>query len=150
MEANNKNYAREQSNESSITLSDILRVLRKNWILIGIITVVIFVAGIVYTFGIAKPTYKATATIKVEVPIVSESSSSAEVGNSVTASLRYVQSVAEYAKSKKIMSAVVEKNKGIIESTDDDSGNACKRHTFSIAITIIKYSHHDGVHKERI
>ena len=113
METNNKNYAREQSNESSITLSDILRVLRKNWILIGIITVVIFVAGIVYTFGIAKPTYKATATIKVEVPIVSESSS-AEVDNSVNASLRYVQSVAEYAKSKKIMSAVVDRNKNII------------------------------------
>ena len=32
METNNKNYAREQSNESSITLSDILRVLRKNLI----------------------------------------------------------------------------------------------------------------------
>ena len=117
MEANNNHYAQDQ-NGAGITLGDILRVLRKNWILIGIITVVIFVAGIVYTFGIAKPTYKATATIKVEVPIVSETSSSAEVGNSVSASLRYVQSVAEYAKSKRVIGAVAERNKNIIASTD--------------------------------
>lgn len=137
METNNRNYAREQNNESSITLSDILRVLRKNGILIGIITVVIFVAGIVYTFGIAKPTYKATATIKVEVPIVSESSSSAEVGNSVTASLRYVQSVAEYAKSKKIMSAVVDRNKNIIDNTDAlISETTTSYSTSSIFVTI--------------
>ena len=118
METNNNNVSQVQNQSNGITLGDILRVLRKNWILIAIITFVVFIAGVVYTFGIVKPTYKATATIKVEVPIVSESSSSAEVGNSVTASLRYVQSVAEHVKHKRVMNAVASRNNNIIKSAD--------------------------------
>ena len=116
MEINNNNSQNNNQNVTGITLGDILRVLRKNWILIAIITFVIFIAGVVYTFGIVKPTYKATATIKVEVPLNSETS--AEVGNSVNASLRYVQSVAEHVKHKTVMSAVAERNKEIIKSAD--------------------------------
>ena len=55
-------------NSNSITLSDILRVLKKNWILICIITVVVFAIGAIYTFAIAKPTYKSTSSIVVAIP----------------------------------------------------------------------------------
>lgn len=134
MESNNSSQINEQR-AGGITLSDILRVLRKNWILIAIITIVIFIGGAVYTFGIAKPKYKATATIKVEVPLTNETS--ADVGNSVNASLRYVQSVAEHVKHKRVLSAVASRNSNIIKSVDAlSSETSTSYNTSSIFVQI--------------
>ena len=92
MNTNTTNYIEKtQTNENSITLSDIFRVIKKNWILMLIVTVFVFACGCIYTFAIANPTYKATSTVSVEVPTTSEKVSVSEAGNSVTASLRYVQ-----------------------------------------------------------
>ena len=50
----------EKKSENSISLSDILRVIRKNIILLAVITAIITVIGAVYTLGIVKKTYKST------------------------------------------------------------------------------------------
>ena len=86
-----------------------MRVLKKNWILICIITVAVFALGAIYTFGIAKPKYKATATLKVEIPL-SDDSTLSEISTASSAALRYVDSVSKAVKSKKIVSVVAEKN----------------------------------------
>ena len=52
-------------NDDVIRLGDIFRVLWKNIILIAVITAVIFVCGIVYTFAIAKPQYSAVQSFVV-------------------------------------------------------------------------------------
>ena len=107
---NNEIKTNNNQNQSSITLSDILRVLKKNWILICIITAVIFAIGVFYTYGIAKPKFKATATLKVEIPL-SEDPSVSEINTASSAALRYVESVSKAVKNKKIVSVVAEKNK---------------------------------------
>ncbi len=108
----NNNQPNDNSN-NSITLSDIFRVLRKNWILILIVTAVIFAAGAIYTYKIVKPTYKATSTISVEVPSNNTEVSVVEAGNSVTAGLRYVTTIADFVKSEAVMQAVAEDYKDI-------------------------------------
>ena len=50
-----------------IRLGDIFRVLWKNIILIVVITAVVFVCGIIYTFGIAQPQYSAEQSFVVAV-----------------------------------------------------------------------------------
>ena len=104
------NQARPDDNANGITLSDILRVLRKNWILILIVTAFVFACGAFYTYVIAKPTYQATSTLSVEVPPTNKNVSVNEASGSVTASLHYVQSIAEFVKSETIMRSVSEKH----------------------------------------
>ena len=101
-----------ETNNFGIGFSDILRVIKKNWILICAIIVVVFGIGCGYTFGIKNPTYKSTATLKVEVPLSSESAQ--DVVNSITASTRYVQSVAESASFEKVLKPVSESHNDII------------------------------------
>ncbi len=138
MESNKQNMAPVNANQNSnngITLGDILRVLRKNWILIAVVTVAIFVIGAIYTLGIAKATYKSTSTVKVEVPLTSETSS--DVSTSLNASLKYVQSVAEAVKQEKILSAVAEAHKDIITSAGAlRSETAASYSTNSVFVTI--------------
>ena len=109
------NNIKQNNQGNSITLSDIVRVIKKNWILICIITVLIFACGAGYTFGIAKPKFKATATIKVEVS-TSENATAQEVTNASSAALRYVDTIAQAVKKYNIVSKVAEENKDIIES----------------------------------
>ena len=54
-------------NDDVIRLGDIFRVLWKNIILIAIITVAVFVVGIIYTFGIASPQYSSEQSFVVAV-----------------------------------------------------------------------------------
>lgn len=103
---------REVTKERSITLNDIVRAFKRGWIILVIITIAVTIIGAIYTFGIAKPKYKATASVKVEVPLTSESSN--DVGNSVTAALRYVNSVASLVSLDPVVSAVADANKDII------------------------------------
>ena len=107
---NNKN---NNNQASSITLSDILRVIKKNWIIIAVITVFVFLCGAVYTYAIVKPKYKATATIKVEIPL-SEEAKASDFSNASSAALRYVDSVSKAVKNSKILSAVAQRHTDII------------------------------------
>ncbi len=122
--------------DNSITLGDIVRVIKKNWILIAIITIFIFVSGTVYTYFIAGKTYKATSTISVEVPTTSEKVSVTEAGNSVTASLRYVQSIAEFVKSEAVMTAVSEEYKDITSYGKLRGATSVNYDTTSIIVSI--------------
>ena len=124
----------EQNNNNSITLSDIFRVLRKNWILIGVITIIVFVFGIVYTFGIVKPTYKSTSTVKVEVPLTSETTS--DISNSVSGALRYVQSVSEAVKKPNIIDKVAEDNKNITNANKLSKEVSTSHSSTSVFVTI--------------
>lgn len=88
---NQLNTNPEEENESYVTLGDIFDCIKKNWIALVIITVVITILGTVYTFGIAKETYKATSTLIVEVKNDTNSSSS---NINISASNTYVNTVA--------------------------------------------------------
>lgn len=55
------------NDNNAITLSDIIRVVWKNIILICCVTVAVTVACIVYVFGFVKPTYIATSDVIVAV-----------------------------------------------------------------------------------
>lgn len=123
-----------QQQQNSITLGDIVRVVKKNWLLIAIITVVIFIGGLVYTLGIKKPTYKSTATLKVEIPLTTETSS--DVGNSVTAALRYVQSVADLAKFDSVLKPVSDNAENEITLSKLRSEVSTSYSTTSIFITV--------------
>lgn len=75
-----------QEKEKSITLGDIFRVLWKNIILLAGITCVVFIVGVIYTFAIAKPSYKSTASITVAIDTNSQvQSSSIDYTNSIRA-----------------------------------------------------------------
>jgi len=134
MENNNINTNNPNNQQGAITLNDIVRVIKKNWIIMAIITAVIFVLGAVYTLGIKKPTYKAVSILKVEVPLTSESSS--EVGNSVNASLKYVQSVAEKVKHGSTIKRVSTDHSNIITDEQLDKETTTKYSTNSIFVTI--------------
>ena len=105
---------KNDTNNSGISFGDIIRVIKKNWLIICLITVVIFGVGAFYTFAIKKPVYRATATVKVEIPLSEEQqSSTANIGNSLTASMKYVKSVSEFAQSDKIITIVSDANDDI-------------------------------------
>ena len=91
-----------QEKQNSITLGDIFRVLWKNIILLGIITFSILVLGIAYTFGVAKPTYKSSASIIVAV----EANTQASVDVDYTNSVRATMTVAETIKDNSILTPV--------------------------------------------
>ncbi len=111
---NNKNQTIINDNNKSISLSDIMRVIKKNWILIIIVTAIVFIFGTSYTYGIAKPKYKATAKIMVKFTDSDRESTISEQSTASSTALRYVTSVAEYVKFEHILSAVEEKNQDII------------------------------------
>lgn len=132
MQNNNINN-NSNNNQGSITLNDIVRVIKKNLIIIVIITLVIFAIGAIYTFGIKKPTYKAVSTVKVEVPLTNETSS--DVGNSVNASLKYVQSVSEFVKISSV-EKVSKDNAKIVSYEKLSKETTTKFSTSSIFVTI--------------
>lgn len=71
---------KEYVEESGITLGDIFHTILKNFWLAVIITLSITLLGAIYTFFIAKPTYKATST--VVVAITDDSGDKLDYGNS--------------------------------------------------------------------
>jgi len=90
----------EKKSENSISLSDILRVIRKNIILLAVITAIITVIGAVYTLGIVKKTYKSTADVVVAVTPATTSSYDSV---SSTDSLRLTTTVASIAESNVVL-----------------------------------------------
>ena len=112
---NTNNSINNNNQSSAITLGDIVRVIKKNWILMAIVTVIVFALGAIYTFGIKKPTYKSTVTLKVEVPLTSETS--ADVSNALNAATKYAQSVAQYVKLDAVLEPVCKKHSDIISLT---------------------------------
>ncbi len=128
----------EQEKENSgIGFSDIIRVIKKNWILICAIVVVVFGIGCGYTFGVKKPIYRATATVKVEIPLTDEqASSTANVGNSLTASMRYVKSVAQKAESYTVVDSVSKANEVSYSKLAGELSTSYSSDSIFVSITV--------------
>lgn len=80
--------------DNSITLSDILRVVWKNIILICSVTAVVTVAVIVYVFGFVKETFKAETSVLVAVD------------NSVTSEQGEIKYNIDYSNTLRVVSTV--------------------------------------------
>ena len=94
-------YIMEEKN-NSITLSDIWRVIKKNIILIGVITMSILLVGAIYTFKFTTPTYASSSSIVVAIE---ETASETDYSNS----LRAVVTVADEVKSSKKLEPIANK-----------------------------------------
>ena len=102
-----------KQNEKTITLGDIFRVLWKNVILLCVVTVLITIVGVIYTYAIAKPTYSSSASINVAVPTTN---TDVDYSKSIQATTTVTDSIKENA----ILEPVVEAyNKEIL----DEDGN---------------------------
>lgn len=84
-----------QEKQTSITLGDIFRVLWKNVILFCIITFSVLVLGVLYTFGVAKPTYKSSASIIVAVETNTTNTVDVDYTNSVRATITVADTIEE-------------------------------------------------------
>lgn len=105
-----------QEKEKSITLGDIFHVLWKNIILLAAITATVFIIGAIYTFAIAKPTYKSSAAITVAIDT---QTSSAKETYDYTNSIRAVVTVADTIKNNSILDPVVDKyNEDLLDGND--------------------------------
>ncbi len=78
---------KEDKNESYITLGDIFYSLKKNLVLIAIITLAITILGSIYTFGITKEKYQSSTTLIVSLE---DKNSEVDLNNS----LRLITTVA--------------------------------------------------------
>ena len=131
-----------EKNNSGIGFSDIIRVIKKNWILICLITATIFAIGAVYTFAVKKPIYRASATVKVEIPLSdSQQESTANIGNSLTASMRYVKSVSEKAQSYTVINTVCENNDVSYSKLASELSTSYSSDSIFVTITV---KDHDG------
>ena len=109
------------NDNNAITLSDIIRVIWKNVILICCVTVAVTVACIVYVFGFVKPTYKATSDVLVAV-----STSSTTDSVDYTNTLRVVSTVGnEMVTSDFVASKVAKDNFDV--STEEKLNSAVKK-----------------------
>ncbi len=113
------------NDNNAITLSDIIRVIWKNVILICCVTVAVTVACIVYVFGFVKPTYKATSDVLVAVSSSSTTTDTVDYTNT----LRVVSTVGnEMVTSDFVVKKVAQKEgNGFDVSTEEKLNAAIKK-----------------------
>ncbi len=97
----------QQNQESVITLGDLVRIVKKNIILVSIITVAVFILGAIYTLAIVKPAYKSTVTTIVAI----EGKTDTSTDVNLTDTLRIIETVAEYSTDNFVLTPVAEENK---------------------------------------
>lgn len=97
----------QQNQESTITLGDLVRIIKKNVILVSIITVVVFILGAIYTLAIVSPTYKSTMNVIVAIEGVA---SKEETSVDYTNSLKIVETVASYTTDNAVLKPVADKH----------------------------------------
>ena len=116
-----------------IRLGDIFRVLWKNIILIAIITAAVFVAGIVYTFGIAQPQYASNATFLVAVNTPSSGD-----GENVdySNSLRLVTTAAKLVTEDNVLRPVAEDNELAVGDLRDMVSVSYDTNSFLVTVTV--------------
>lgn len=129
--------SQHNKNNNSITLSDILRVLKKNWILICIITVVVFAIGAIYTFAIAKPTYKSTSSIVVAIP----EKAGAEIGDTtqidITSSRNITYTIIDTIPSKAILEGIAKDNNLTYSKLKNMVSVSANQNSFLIRISVV-------------
>lgn len=86
-------------------LEQIIHVIWKNKILIGIISIIIIIVGVVYTFGIVDSTYESSSQIVVQVSTDSGSGDNADV----TTGQKLITTIAELVECDTVLNKVKEK-----------------------------------------
>lgn len=124
----------QQNQESSITLDDLVRILKKNIILVAIITVVVFIIGTVYTLAIVKPTYKSTTSVIVAID---NESSSTDQNVDYTNSLKIIETVAAFTEEDIVLEPVAEKNNLKVDNLKKmvSTSNSTTKYMFYISVT---------------
>ena len=92
----------ENQEEKGLSLIELVNLLLKNWLFIGISTVLIAAVAFIYAFRIATPMYESKSDIIVQVE------SSGELGFDYNTALRLVPSIAEFMKKDIVLDDVIE------------------------------------------
>lgn len=92
----------ENQEEKGLSIVELLQLLLKNWLIIGISTVLIASIAAIYAFVIATPMYESKSDIIVQVE------SSSELGYDYTTALRLVPSIAEFMKKDIVLDHVIQ------------------------------------------
>lgn len=124
----------QQNQESSITLDDLVRILKKNIILVAIITIVVFIIGTVYTLAIVKPTYKSTTSVIVAID---NESSSTDQNVDYTNSLKIIETVAAFTEEDIVLEPVAENNNLKVDSLKKmvSTSTSTTKYMFYISVT---------------
>lgn len=127
----------EQNSSRGITLADIFRVIKKNWILIAVITAVVLIAGMIYTFAIVKPTYSSTSSVVVVVPTDKTKEVGAD-GNSVdvTSSRNITYTIVDTVKKTSILESVAAKHNLTYAQLRNMVSASTNNNSFLINITV--------------
>lgn len=120
-------------NDDVIRLGDIFRVLWKNIILIAIITVAVFVVGIIYTFGIARPQYSSSSTFLVAVSTPSTGGSD---NVNLSDSLRLVTTAAQLVTEDNTLRPVAEDNDLSVTELRDMVSVSYNTDSFLVTVTV--------------
>lgn len=91
----------ENKEEKGISLLDLFNILLRNWLIIGITTVLVTVVAGIYAFRIATPMYESKSDVIVQVE------ASTELGFDYTTALRLVPSIAEFMKKDIVLNDVI-------------------------------------------
>ena len=94
-----------EENERSITLGDLLTAVKKNILMVAIITVVIATIGFIYTFFIVKENYKSSTTVVVTVSESGDSTKADDINNS----FKLIQTVVELTSQDSVILPVAKK-----------------------------------------
>lgn len=128
----------EQAVESGISLVELFNMLFRNIYLIIFLTVITTILGVVYTFGLVKPTYAASSDIMVQVD---KTSGSGETTNDIdlTSTLRIVQTVSEFVEKDFVIESVIDELGLEITPSNLRNNLSVKYSSTSLFITI-KYT----------
>lgn len=94
-----------EENERSVTLGDLLTAVKKNILMVAIITVVIATIGFIYTFFIVKENYKSSTTVVVTVSESGDSTKADDINNS----FKLIQTVVELTSQDSVILPVAKK-----------------------------------------
>lgn len=94
----------ENQEEKGLSLIELLNLLLKNWLFIGISTVLVAAIAAIYAFKIATPMYESKSDIIVQV----ETGAVGGQGFDYTTALRLVPSIAEFMKKDIVLLDVIE------------------------------------------
>lgn len=92
----------EYQEEKGLSLMDLVNLLLKNWLFIGISTVLIASIAFFYAFRVATPMYESRSDIIVQVE------SSSELGFDYTTALRLVPSIAEFMRKDIVLQHAID------------------------------------------
>ena len=119
--------------EATITINDLLRSIKKNIILFIIISISVFIIGLIYTLFIVKPTYKASTSIIVAIENQSDSNNNIDYTNS----LKIIETIAQFTKEDIVLEPVSKKHNIPLDSLRKMITTSTSSSKYIYTITII-------------